>query len=76
MPALLFVLPILARVAADPDWQRRLQRLTPITAGLTVQASVGTGRLPIGPWQGLGVLVLWAGAALMAGGRSLRTRDA
>ncbi|MER6267655.1 ABC transporter permease [Streptomyces sp900105755] len=74
--ALLFVFPILARVVADPDWQRHLQQFAPMTAGLAVQATVGTDRLPIGPWQGLGVLALWAGAALTAGGRSLRTRDA
>ncbi|MFJ8492824.1 ABC transporter permease [Streptomyces sp. NPDC094038] len=74
--ALLFVLPILARVVADPDWQRHLQQFAPMTAGLAVQATVGTGRLPIGPWQGLGVLALWAGAALTAGGRLLCSRDA
>ncbi|MFF7472937.1 ABC transporter permease [Streptomyces sp. NPDC008092] len=74
--ALLFVLPVLARVVADPDWQRHLEQFAPMTAGLAVQATVGTDRLPVGPWQGLGVLALWAGAALTAGGRLLRSRDA
>ncbi|MER6078845.1 ABC transporter permease [Streptomyces sp. NPDC001833] len=74
--ALLFVFPVLARVVADPDWQRHLQQVAPMTAGLAVQATVGTDRLPIGPWQGLGVLALWAVAALAAGGRLLRSRDA
>jgi len=74
--ALLFVFPILAQVVADPDWRRHLQQFAPMTAGLAVQATVGTDRQPIGPWQGLGVLALWAVAALVAGGRLLRSRDA
>ncbi|MFD8819203.1 ABC transporter permease [Streptomyces sp. NPDC059627] len=74
--ALLFVFPILAQVVADPDWQRHLQQFAPMTAGLAVQATVGTDRLPIGPWQGLGVLALWAVAALAPGGRQLGSRDA
>lgn len=74
--ALLFVFPILARVVADPDWRRHLQQFAPMTAGLAVQSTVGTDRLPVGPWQGLGVLTLWAGAVLTAGGRSLRPRYA
>lgn len=47
-----------------------------MTAGLAVQATVDIGKLPIGPWQGLGVLALWALAALTAGGLLLRFRDA
>ncbi|MFD3583577.1 ABC transporter permease [Streptomyces sp. NPDC058683] len=74
--ALLFVLPILAQVIADPDWQRHVQQIAPMTAGLAVQTTVGVGTLPIGPWQGLGVLALWTVAALTAGGRLLRSRDA
>ncbi|MER7837694.1 ABC transporter permease [Streptomyces sp. NPDC096040] len=74
--ALLFVLPILAQVIADPGRQRHLQQVAPMTAGLAVQATVSVGNLTIGPWQGLGVLALWAVAALTAGGRLLRSRDA
>ncbi|MER5363396.1 ABC transporter permease subunit [Streptomyces sp. NPDC002785] len=74
--ALLFVFPILAQVVADPDWQRHLQQISPMTAGLAVQATVDVGKLPIGPWKGLGVLALWAVAALTAGGWLLRSRDA
>ncbi|WP_406444175.1 ABC transporter permease [Streptomyces sp. NBC_00631] len=74
--ALLFVLPVLAQVVADPDWQRHLRQFSPMTAGLAVQATVGADRLPVGPWQGLGVLTLWTVAALTAGGRLLRSRDA
>ncbi|MGW7421573.1 ABC transporter permease [Streptomyces sp. NPDC054813] len=74
--ALLFVLPILAQVIADPDWQRHVQQIAPMTAGLAVQTTVGVGTLPVGPWQGLGVLALWAVAALTTGGWLLRSRDA
>ncbi|MFG2833435.1 ABC transporter permease [Streptomyces zaomyceticus] len=74
--ALLLVLPIVAQVVGDPDWQRHLQQIAPMTAGLTVQATVGVDELPLGPWQGLGVLALWATGALVAGGGLLRSRDA
>jgi ABC-2 type transport system permease protein len=47
-----------------------------MTAGLAVQATTGLGRLPIGPWAGLGVLSAWAAAALGAGGLVLLGRDA
>jgi ABC-2 type transport system permease protein len=72
----LFVLPNLARVIADPDWQRNLQQMAPMTAGLAVQATVSVDDLPIDPRQGPGVLALRAVAALTAGGRLLRSRDA
>ncbi|MEU2773566.1 hypothetical protein ABZ646_11655 [Streptomyces sp. NPDC007162] len=74
--ALLFVLPILARVVAGPDWQHHLQQISPMTAGLAVQATVGIGELPVGPGEGLGLPALWAFAGLAAGGRLLHSRDA
>ncbi|MFE9997724.1 ABC transporter permease [Streptomyces avermitilis] len=74
--ALLFVFPILAQVVPDPDWQRHLQQLAPMTAGLAVQTTVDVDALPVGPWQGLGVLALWAAGALAAGGWLLEARDA
>ncbi|PSM41038.1 ABC transporter permease [Streptomyces dioscori] len=74
--ALLFVLPILTQVVADPDCQRHLRQISPMTAGLAVQTTVHVDELPIGPWQGLGVLALWAAGALAAGGRLLGARDA
>ncbi|MFJ2738699.1 ABC transporter permease [Streptomyces sp. NPDC087440] len=61
---LLFLFPILAQVLADPDWQRLLQGIAPMPAGLTVQASVDLANLPVGPWEGLGVLTLWTLTAL------------
>ncbi|MFI6492049.1 ABC transporter permease subunit [Streptomyces sp. NPDC050564] len=74
--ALLFVFPILAQVVADPDWQRHLRQISPMTAGLAVQTTVGVDDLPIGPWQGLGVMTAWAAGAMAAGGWLLSSRDA
>jgi ABC-2 type transport system permease protein len=73
---LLYLFPILAQLASDPHWQRHLQQLGPMTAGLAVQATTNLRGLPIGPWAGLGVLAAWAAAALLAGGLLLRLRDA
>ncbi|MEU6554321.1 hypothetical protein ABZ915_29225 [Streptomyces sp. NPDC046915] len=63
-------------MVTDPDWQRHLQQIGPMTAGLAVQATTRRHDLPIGPWAGLGVLAAWTGAALLAGLVSLRLRDA
>lgn len=73
---LLYVFPILAQAVADDDWQRHLQQIGPMTAGLAVQTTTGVDRLPIGPWSGLGVLAAWAAAALFTGGLLLHRRDA
>ncbi|MDF6044460.1 ABC transporter permease [Streptomyces sp. JH14] len=73
---LLFVLPILTQLVADPDRHRHLQQIAPMTAGLAVQATVDLDALPVGPWAGLGVLAGWAVAALLGGVLALRLRDA
>lgn len=74
--ALLFLFPIVASVVANPDWYRHLRQLGPMTAGLTVQATVDVADQPVRPWAGLGVLAAWSASALLAGGLLLRTRDA
>lgn len=74
--ALLFLFPIVASVVSDPHWQRHLQQIAPMTAGLAVQATTGLHSLPIGPWAGLGVLAAWAAGSLLTGGLLLRLRDA
>jgi len=74
--ALLYLFPLLSHVVTDPWLQRQLDRTGPMPAGLAIQATTGLGRLPIGPWAGLGVLALWAAAALLLGGALLRARDA
>jgi len=64
---LLYLFPILGP-AAGRGWQRHLQQIGPMSAGLEIQASAGLRHLPIGPWAGLGVLAAWAAAALLGGG--------
>jgi len=73
---LLYLFPIVALSLADEVWQRRLERIGPMTAGQSIQATTDLDRLPIGPWPGLGVLALWAAAALLAGTLALQARDA
>jgi ABC-2 type transport system permease protein len=74
--ALLYLFPLLSHVVTDPWLQRQLARVGPMPAGLAIQATTALGRQPIGPWEGLGVLALWACAALTLGGTLLRRRDA
>jgi ABC-2 type transport system permease protein len=73
---LLYLFPIVASLIGDQAWQRHLNQVSPMTAGLYVQATTNLRALPLTPWQGLGVLALWAAGALLAGGLLLRLRDA
>ena len=73
---LLYLSPIIASVITDPTWHNRIERYTPMSAGLAVQATRNLAALPIGPWEGLGVLAAWAAAALLTGGAFLHLRDA
>jgi ABC-2 type transport system permease protein len=72
---LLYLFPIVAPLV-NPHWQRHLEQIGPMTAGLAIQATTGLRSLPISPWAGLGVLAAWAAGALLAGGLLLRLRDA
>jgi ABC-2 type transport system permease protein len=73
---LLFLFPIVAHVVSDPTWQRHLEQIGPMTAGLAIQDTVALASQPIGPWAGLSVLAAWAAGALLLGGVVLRARDA
>jgi ABC-2 type transport system permease protein len=74
---LLYLLPlIVVFLGANPVWQRRFERYAPTSAGLAIQDTTGLRHLPIGSWEGLGVLALWALGSLIAGGLLLRLRDA
>lgn len=73
---LLYIIPIVSQTISDPEWQHRLERITPMSAGLAIQATTDLDSLPISPWAGLGVTAGWAAAALLAGGLLLRRRDA
>jgi ABC-2 type transport system permease protein len=73
---LLYIVPIISKVLLSHQWELWLNRYAPANAGLAIQATRNLGGLPIGPWAGLGVLGLWAAAALVAGWALLRWRDA
>lgn len=73
---LLYLFPIIAAAAASPRWQRHLDQIGPMTAGLNIQATTNLHTLAISPWAGLGVLAAWAVAALVTGGLLLSYRDA
>jgi ABC-2 type transport system permease protein len=73
---LLCLPPIAAAVlGSNPQLQQAIDRWAVTNAGLTIQDTNLHG-LAISPWAGLGVLALWAAAALVAGGLTLRLRDA
>src|SRR5258708_6682899 len=59
---LLYLSPIIAGVVTDPTWHNRIERYTPMSAGQAIQATRNLATLPIGPWEGLGVLAAWAAA--------------
>jgi ABC-2 type transport system permease protein len=73
---LLYVVPIVAAAVTTQSLHRHLDQIAPMTAGLAIQDTAGSGGAPIGPWAGLGVLAAWAAAALLVGGLLLRMRDA
>jgi len=73
---LLYLFPIIASVVGDADWKRHLDQISPMTAGMYIQATTDLRSLPLAPWQGLGVLAAWAAGALLAGGLLLYLRDA
>ena len=73
---LLYVFPVVTSAIANQHWQRHLEQIGPMTAGLDIQATVNLRSLPLTPWQGLGVLALWAAGALSFGALILRFRDA
>jgi ABC-2 type transport system permease protein len=74
--ALLYLFPIVLSFIGNEHWQRRLERWTPTVAGLNIQDTTGLRNLVITPWSGLGVLAIWAAAALLAGALAFRFRDA
>jgi len=73
---LLFLFPVITSVLPDHVLARHLEQASPMIAGLYIEATVGVAALPLTPWQGLGVLALWAAGALALGALALRLRDA
>jgi ABC-2 type transport system permease protein len=76
MLILLFGFPIAAMFVSDPRWLHRIERYSPMTAGLAIQATKRLAGLPIAPWAGLGLLTAYAGAAVVVGALLFRLRDA
>ncbi len=74
--ALLYLFPIVLAFVGNAHWQHRLERWAPTVAGLTIQDTTGLRGLAISPWAGLGVLGIWAAAALVLGALVFRLRDA
>jgi len=73
---LLYLFPVVTSVVSNQHWQWHLEQIGPMTAGLYVQATVNLSSLPLTPWEGLGVLALWAAGALIIGALIFRFRDA
>jgi ABC-2 type transport system permease protein len=73
---LLYLPSLLSQVIGDPHWQRLLQQIAPMSAGVAVQATTSLHDLPLHPWAGLDVTAGWAAAALVAGGWLICRRDA
>jgi ABC-2 type transport system permease protein len=73
---LLYVFPVVTSVIDNQHWQRHLEQIGPMTAGLNIQATTGLSSLTLTPWQGLGVLAAWAAGSLLLGGAVLHFRDA
>lgn len=72
----LYLFPIISSLLPDATIKRHLEQIGPMSAGLDIQTTIGVRGLPLTPWQGLGVVALWAAGALLAGALVLRFRDA
>lgn len=72
----LYLFPVIAKAAGDQTVARHLEQIGPMSAGMDSLATTGLRGLPLTPWQGLGVVTLWAVAALAGGGAVLSLRDA
>ena len=72
----LYLFPLAADVISNPTLARHLDQIGPLPAGLDAQATIRVNSLPLTPWQGLVVVVLWTAGALFLGALSLKSRDA
>jgi ABC-2 type transport system permease protein len=72
----LYLFPLAADVVSNPTFARHLDQIGPLPAGLDAQATIGVHSLPLTPWQGLGVTVLWTAGALLLGALVLKFSDA
>jgi ABC-2 type transport system permease protein len=72
----LYLFPILTQVVPDPDWQRHLERISPMNAGFAIQSTSDLPSLVLGPWTGLMVIAAWASGAMICAALLLQARDA
>jgi ABC-2 type transport system permease protein len=72
----LYLFPLAASLVSSPALARHLDQIGPLPAGLDAQATIAVHGLPLTPWQGLGVVALWAAGALLLGALVLKIRDA
>jgi ABC-2 type transport system permease protein len=72
---LLYLFPLLGP-AFGPGWGWHVLQIAPMMGGLDIQVTLGVHALPLTPWQGLGVVALWASGALLLGDLALQLRDA
>jgi ABC-2 type transport system permease protein len=69
--------PMMTALALPDDARGIVQRISPMTAGLSIQRTIErTDSVPISPWAGLGVACLWATAALATAAWFETHRDA
>jgi ABC-2 type transport system permease protein len=71
----MYLFPVVTATVSNPRWQRHLEQIAPMSAGLAIQATTGLRALPISPWAGIGVLAAWTTGAMLAGGLLLQFRD-
>jgi len=72
---MLYFAPLLLMFVKNPLWQLRIQRYTPMNAGLAVQATKDLAAQPIAPWLGLGVLAAYAAVAILLAAALVKWRD-
>lgn len=71
---LLFLPEILAHIVGG-NLGRHIEQVSPMTAGLSIQATTRLHSLAIAPWTGLAVCSAWSAASLLAAGVLLGKRD-
>jgi ABC-2 type transport system permease protein len=72
---ILYLFPVAAGLVTSHAAQRHLEQIGPMSAAMDSLATSGPRGLPLSPWQGLGVVTLWAAGALVLGGVLLSRRD-
>jgi ABC-2 type transport system permease protein len=67
---------LISNILNTVDATKKFARYLPDQAGARIMSVVGDHSLPYGPWGGLGIMLAWVVAALIAGAAVLESRDA